>query len=124
MPQEGDMALRPRATGVVLQDGKVLLVRDHGHHRYSLPGGGIHRGEPAISAVARELYEETGLVADSIEWIKDHPSKTQNHKVFLISKHHGNVRRKSEIDCFIWWDGKEDVPTFSHVRDILARMLR
>ena len=49
------MPLGPRATGIVIKGGKILLVRDKGERRYSLPGGGIHHGEPSISPVAREL---------------------------------------------------------------------
>lgn len=113
------MALRPRATGVVVHDGKTLLVRDKGREKYSLPGGGIHRGEPAISAVARELFEETGLVADKIERVRTHRGATQKHRVFLITAHHGRLRLKSEIDAYLWWDGESEIRAFAHVRDIL-----
>lgn len=34
---------------------------------YSLPGGGIEEGEDAVSALQREIYEETGCVCDQIE---------------------------------------------------------
>ena len=116
------MGLRPRATGVVVHHGKILLVRDEGRHRYSLPGGGIHRGEPVISAVARELFEETGLIADKIERVCTHRGATQEHRVFLITAHHGRMRLKSEIDGCLWWDGSSDIPTFAHVRVILKAL--
>jgi ADP-ribose pyrophosphatase len=51
-------------SGLVVRDGKVLLVRrgkepykDH----WSLPGGGVERGERVRDAVKREVLEETGL---------------------------------------------------------------
>lgn len=44
--------------------GHVLLVR-HSYHdsdRWTLPGGGLKRGEDPVAAGARELEEETGCV--------------------------------------------------------------
>ena len=55
------MTRRRRGTALVIRKGKVLLVRDKGKSRFSLPGGGINKGEPTVSAAARELYEELGM---------------------------------------------------------------
>ena len=55
------------ASGLIVRDGKVLLIRrgkepykDH----WSLPGGGVERGERIREAVKREVLEETGLEVD------------------------------------------------------------
>jgi ADP-ribose pyrophosphatase YjhB (NUDIX family) len=50
--------IRQRGTVILIRDGKVLLVGDKGHDKFSLPGEGIHGGEPSVSAAARETYEE------------------------------------------------------------------
>jgi ADP-ribose pyrophosphatase YjhB (NUDIX family) len=47
--------MRIRGTAVVFRNGKVLLVRDNGHHRFSLPGGGVKHNEPPLAAAIREL---------------------------------------------------------------------
>ena len=52
-----------KRTRVLLLCGdKVLVVRSwHGSGKWSLPGGGLHKGEdPKVGAV-RELREETGI---------------------------------------------------------------
>ena len=52
---------RNRATALVVNDGKLLLVRERGAKRWSLPGGGMKKGEEPAVAACRELDEETRL---------------------------------------------------------------
>ena len=46
---------------VFSSDGKVLLVRHTYTNGWHFPGGGVDPGESAEAALARELFEETGL---------------------------------------------------------------
>jgi 8-oxo-dGTP pyrophosphatase MutT (NUDIX family)/predicted HAD superfamily Cof-like phosphohydrolase len=59
---------RLSAYAVVSARDRVLLTRisSRGHHsgHWTLPGGGIDHGEPPRAAVAREVWEETGLDVD------------------------------------------------------------
>jgi len=50
-----------KATRAIVLDGdNILLLFTERYHDYSLPGGGIDTGEDNISALIRELKEETG----------------------------------------------------------------
>ena len=54
--------------GIVIRDNKVLLVRHtYGAYRGKLliPGGHIKHGEMPEVAAAREVFEETGIVAEA-----------------------------------------------------------
>lgn len=78
-----------RTRVLVVCGEKVLVVRSwHGSGKWSLPGGGLHRGEdPKVGAV-RELREETGLVVEPAV-LKHLISGTQNTRGL-----------KYDYDCF------------------------
>jgi len=105
-----------------MRKGKVLLVRDRGRHRFSLPGGGIRKGEPSVSAAARELYEELGLRASRVTRLRycDLRTPATEHRVSLIEASGEPVLRGHELDRFMWWDMKTPVPVFEHVAAILG----
>ncbi len=57
--------IRLGAHAVVLDGaGKVLLVRHTYRRGWSIPGGGVNRGETLEAAARREIYEETGVIAE------------------------------------------------------------
>lgn len=49
-------------SGLVIMDGKVLLIFHPYIKRWFQPGGHIDEGESPIEAAIREVYEETGYV--------------------------------------------------------------
>lgn len=61
--------IRVRVGAIVTIDDRLLLVRQgrDGHSRWMLPGGGVEHGETVADAIVRELREECGLVAASVE---------------------------------------------------------
>ena len=103
------------------------MVKDRREHSFSLPGGGVKRGEPTISAAARELYEEMGLRATKIERLRgsDFRGKFSKHKVCLVVEFEGQPHiRGRELNKFMWWDMNEHVPIFAHVAFILGALDR
>lgn len=55
-----------RSRVFVLHGDQVLLVRNWlGERKWSLPGGGSHRGEDLAESASRELKEEVGIEVDS-----------------------------------------------------------
>jgi 8-oxo-dGTP pyrophosphatase MutT (NUDIX family) len=52
------------ASGLVINNDKVLLVFHPYVRRWLQPGGHIDAGETPIDAAIREVYEETGLVCE------------------------------------------------------------
>lgn len=56
-----ELSFRPSVYGVIIRDGKILLVPQW--DGYDFPGGGIDLGEPMIDALVREIKEETGYIA-------------------------------------------------------------
>lgn len=48
---------------VLKHEDRILVVKGWlGDGKWSLPGGGLHRGEDPIIGVIRELREETGII--------------------------------------------------------------
>jgi 8-oxo-dGTP diphosphatase len=73
---EATRVQRLAAKAVVRRNGEILLARlsrfavETGH--WTLPGGGVDHGERPATALAREMLEETGLVAEIGELIGVH----------------------------------------------------
>src|SRR4051812_28240326 len=61
-----DCLYRVAARIFVMQDDKVLLVKESEDEWWALPGGGIDHGESIESALKREIEEELGVPASEI----------------------------------------------------------
>lgn len=47
---------------VIDSEGRLLLVQPRFAEGWTLPGGGVERGETAVEGLARELEEETAVI--------------------------------------------------------------
>lgn len=95
---------RPITVGVrilLLQDGKVMLVRHSYQAGWFLPGGGVKRGEILAEAVRREAAEECGAYIDTMElWgIYSHTNvyKNDHVAVFVSEDFHLEQQKAAEI---------------------------
>lgn len=88
-----------RARLALVVNGEVLLVRNwFGNGRWTLPGGGLHRGESVEAALVRELGEELGISLDrrSIRII-DTIQVTEDHLRYSIVLARAGLPEKPEL---------------------------
>lgn len=89
--------------GLVIDDGKVCLVRHTYRDGWFLPGGGVKTGESLVDAMARELREETGIeLPESPRKVHGVYSSFAEHKsdhivVFLLDDWTQTPNRSAEI---------------------------
>jgi 8-oxo-dGTP pyrophosphatase MutT (NUDIX family) len=67
------MMVRPHNKGVktlLFNEGQVLMVKiGYAHKKWVFPGGAIDKGEDAEAAAKRELFEESGCVDNTVQYI-------------------------------------------------------
>ena len=80
--------MRVRVTGIVIEDGRLLLLNqdtpDTGRS-WSLPGGKLEEGETLAGALVREMKEETGLDVEPgrLLYACDHLPRDGTHVVHM-----------------------------------------
>lgn len=101
-----------------------MLVRDRGFSQFSLPGGGLRPGESADQAASRELEEETGLRAVTVEPLpRCQISDVFNTYIVFEIRAEGTLRiDHRELSDARWWDGRTAVPLFGYVKHVLAQL--
>jgi len=61
-----DCLYRVAVRALIVQDGKLLLVKEADDNWWALPGGGVDHGETVESTLVREVEEELGVPANEV----------------------------------------------------------
>lgn len=93
-----------RVTGIVIENDKLLLVRQkvNPQRGWSLPGGRLEQQETIEDAIIREIYEETGLRTRLLRllYVAEIPEHQLIHMTFQLQKIDGMLRLPSnEFDA-------------------------
>ena len=99
---------------VVVEDDRYLMIRRSHRVRAPLkmcfPGGRVEPGETHPAAMARELYEELGLVGTPVReiWHSIAPSGTELHWWLTEIEPNQEVRPDPhEVESFAWMTQRE-----------------
>lgn len=118
----------PTVDLVVERDGRILLIeRRNPPHGWALPGGFVDYGETVEQAAARELAEETGLVATGLKLLgvwsdPQRDPRQHNLSVVFIAEAVGEVKAGDDAAAARWFalDALPDQLCFDHAEIIGA----
>ena len=89
---------------------KILLIKQYGRDSYILVAGYVNRGEDAEQTVAREILEETGLVAKKITFNRSKYFERSNTLMLnwtVEIEDAGALKPNSEVDSYHWFTFEE-----------------
>ena len=120
----------PHAVIILINErGEILIEerRDDGY--FDFPGGGIDIDEEVETCAKRELFEETGLIADELTFFKVYSGKVTHYKyanddeisgvdlVYLCRQYHGAIKYQSSEVADLHFYYLYDVPEKMCVRN-------
>ncbi len=109
----GHRTLLQVGASVILEDaqGRILLQKRSDNHCWGYSGGSVELDEVVEDAAKRELFEETGLIAEKLELFGVFSGKETHYVypngdevsnvdiVFICKEYSGELRRQeSEVD--------------------------
>lgn len=110
------------AVGILVNDGKVLLVRrgmNPGKGLWGMPGGYVDMGEVIEEAVEREVWEETGLKTQARRLVGLHSEAGQAQvlAVYEMESVSGEVTPGEEVMDAAFFP-LDDLPPMAFPRDL------
>ena len=109
-----------RVSAIIIESEKILLMHRIKPNKdyFVLPGGSVEENEDNISALIREIREETSLEIeiDKLLWQVNNEFNERTQYIYLVSKYSGNLKlgspekeRQSEDNKYVleWHDIKD-----------------
>jgi ADP-ribose pyrophosphatase YjhB (NUDIX family) len=119
--------------GAAFVDGRVLLVREIGDGKWTLPGGWADVNQSAAECVVREIAEESGFVARArkLAAVRDyqrsgHPPRNVDsiYKMFFVCEITGGAARASDETSDAAFFARDALPPLSLGRTTAAQIDR
>ena len=97
------------ASLIFSKQGKILLVKTE-KRGWEMPGGQVEVGEGLISALKREVLEESGITIRIVKLSALYSSVTEPSKIIIdfISEYTGGVLKKDNEIIDVGWFSKEE----------------
>jgi ADP-ribose pyrophosphatase YjhB (NUDIX family) len=119
--------------GAAFVDDRVLLVREIGDGKWTLPGGWADVNQSAAECVVREIAEESGFTANALKLaaVRDyqrsgHPPRNVDsiYKMFFICEITGGSPRASDETSEVAFFSRDALPPLSLGRTTAAQIDR
>lgn len=136
----GHRTLIQCAGSIIIENekGEILLGRRTDNHMWGYAGGSIEIDERIEECAKRELFEETGLVADEmtlfminsgpeVHYVYPNGDEVSNVEIiYLCKKYHGTLKRQEEEIEELRFFALEDVPDAISppIRPVMEKYLR
>ena len=107
------MESKTRIAGIIIQGGKILMLKGKGYKELWTPGGKLEEGESDESCLKRELKEEIGVDLINSKFFGEYPGKSfynpeivYDQRVYIVTIE-GGVKPDAEIEDFVWFSKKD-----------------
>ncbi|MBC6906904.1 NAD(+) diphosphatase [Saccharophagus sp. K07] len=119
--------IAPCVIGIVVRDDKCLLAHNANFREglYSAIAGFIEPGETAEQALLREIYEETGIIAERAEYICSQPWPFPSQLMLGFIAHYksGEIRVDGTEITDAGWFSPHDMPQIPPPQTISGKLI-